>query len=414
MAEKKNPFRVDEFRGMNNIKQAEGTFEEPRIVLNADVTEEGRIVKRDGYTKLFSLTDAHSLWAGNNAMLCVDNGTLYRIQQGNKVSLCTVNGPKSLMSYADVDDLVYMSNYYWHGIFDPADNSISDWGIDLPEQPVITSTTGSLPAGTYHVCFTISDGVTISGNGPIAQIILSSGNSGISISNRPVNGIVWVTDPDGGIFHPVGEYDTILSTPGVEPMPSFLCGPPPYMRYLTYAFGRIWGTRDSILYYSESFHLDWFKQSMNRFDFHDTITLIAMVPTGLFVGCATKTQFLKGTNPKEMQIIDAGPGAVPNTLQYCDDLGELGDIISPPEKTHVDVPVWVGHNGIVAGNQAGRLFSLSERKVKFAPGSEGASLFRKKNGRFQFLTSFKAGSEGSGFGISDDATCEVIRNGTLI
>lgn len=414
MAEKKNPFHVAGFRGMNNIKAAEGDFEEPRIILNADVTEEGRIVKRDGYIKSLSMTDAHSLWAGGNAMLCADNGKLYRIQQGAKVELCSVSGPKDHLSYTDVGSLVYISNYYWHGILDPSDNSISDWGMDLPEQPVVSSTTGSLPAGTYQVCFTLSDGETISGNGPIAGIILSSDNSGISISNRPSSGIVWVTDPNGDIFHPVGEQDSITAPPGVEPLPSFLCGPPPYMRYLTYAFGRMWGARDSVLFYSESFHLDWFKQGMNRFDFYDDITMIAKVPTGLFVGCRNKTLFLKGTNPKEMQMVDAGPGAVPGTLQYCNDLGELGDIISPPEKTHVNVPVWVGQNGIVAGNQAGRLYSLSERKVKFAPGEEGASLFRKKDGRFQFLTGFKSGSEGSGFGISDDATCEVIRNGTLI
>ncbi len=415
MAEKKeNPFRIEEFRGMNNIKLAEGSFKEPRIILNADVTEEGRIIKRDGQTKVINLPGAHSLWAEKLAMLCAAPGKLYRIQHGEAVEICTISGPKSPMSYIEVGDLVYISNLYWNGIFDPSDNSISDWGIPLPEQPVLTSITGNLPAGIYNVCLTNRVDKNISGNSPIARIILPSGNSGINISNRPANGIAWITDPDGSIFHLTGETDNIIVAPGVEPLPSFLCSPPLYMENLCFAFGRIWGSVGKNLYHSKSFHLDWFALSSDLIDFSENISLIAKVKTGLFIGCDNYTKFLKGTVPKEMEIIDAGPGAIKGTLSYCDDLGELGDTISPPEKTHVSVPVWVSKNGIVAGNQAGRLFSLSQRKVKFVPGNEGASLFRKKDGKFQFLTSFQSGSEGSGFGMSDSATCEVIRNGTMI
>jgi hypothetical protein len=414
MAEKENPFRIDEFRGMNNIKLAEGSFKEPRIVLNADVTEEGRVIKRDGQTKVIDLPGAHSIWADKLAMMCAAPGKLYRIQHGNAVEICSISGPKSPMSYVDVGDLIYASNLYWNGIFDPSDNSIGAWGIPLPEQVVLTGISGNLPAGTYNVCLTNRVGKNISGNGPVSQIILSSGNSGINISNRPANGVTWVTDPDGSVFHLAGETDNIIAPPGMEPLPSFLCSPPLNMENLCLAFGRMWGSVAKNLYYSEGLHFDWFKLSSNLIDFSENIRLIARVKTGLFIGCDNYTKFLKGTVPKEMEVKDAGPGVCKGTVKYCDDLGELGDTISPPEKTHVSVPVWLAKNGFVAGNEAGRLFSLSQRKVKFVPGNEGASLFRKKDGKFQFLTSFKSGSEGSGFGMSDSATCEVIRNGTLI
>jgi hypothetical protein len=186
------------------------------------------------------------------------------------------------------------------------------------------------------------------------------------------------------------------------------------MENIIHAFGRMWGSKGNILYYSEALHVDLYRLGQSRFKFATDITLIAKVKTGLFVGCKDRTKFYSGTKPDQMQELDVGAGAIPGTLVYCNNIIELGDTISPPEKKHNSVPVWVSEEGIVAGNPAGRLFSLSQQKVKFAPGVEGASLYRKKDGRFQFLTSFKQGSEGSGLGFSDTVTAEVMRNGVVI
>ncbi len=41
-------------------------------------------------------------------------------------------------------------------------------------------------------------------------------------------------------------------------------------------------------------------------------------------------------------------------------------------------------------------------------------MHRMKNGEFQYLTSFKQGSPGSGFGMADSVTAEVIRNGRVL
>jgi hypothetical protein len=115
-----------------------------------------------------------------------------------------------------------------------------------------------------------------------------------------------------------------------------------------------------------------------------------------------------------MKQIQAGKGAVPGTLVYCNNVPELGDILSPAERIHVSVPIWLSQEGIVIGNVSGRLFNLTQQKVKFAPGVKGASVHRMKNGEFQYLTSFKQGSPGSGFGLADTVTAEVIRNGRVL
>lgn len=409
-----------DFLGMNNIKTEEGLFKdskiEPRIILNADVTVKGRLVKRSGATKLLSLTSPYSLWSGTEAMLCASAGKLYRISQGQAVEICDISGPKADLFYSEIGDKVYISSSYWNTVFTPSDNSVSDWGLALPEQPTVSCVaSGSLSIGVYQICFTRFNGKEISGNGAIALVRLTS-KGGIYVSNRDSDLLIWMTDPNGSKFFLVGQMIDMItgSAQSSEPLPSFLCSPPPYMEHITYAFGRVWGSVGSILYYSEPFHPEWFRSQLNRFEFDQDITLVAQVSTGLFIGCEDNTYFLGGTEPRQMKQLLAGKGAVPGTLVYCNNLPELGDVLSPPERIHVGVPIWLSQEGIVIGNSSGKLFNLTQQKVKFAPGVKGAAVHRIKNGEFQYLTSFKQGSPGSGFGMADSATAEVVRNGRVL
>lgn len=414
-----DPIKINAFTGMNNLESAGELFVKkgvarPRIILNADVTPTGRLSKRDGRTQVISLTNPHSLWAGAHAMLCVSEGALYNITGEVATNVGAVTDTDSPpMSYAEVGDLIYFSNKYGNGIFYPRTGQVLTWGIELPNGPMLSSTSGNLEAGIYHVCLTAESGGEISGNGPIAEITLSS-EGGIAISNRASGTMVWCTDPNGDTFFRVGKLDKIVRITNVEPLPSLFCYPPPYVQYLTHAFGRMWGMVGNKLYYSEPFKWAWWKLGTAFFEFATTGTMIAKTKTGLFIGCEDRTHCLLGTKPEEMQVLDVGSGAIPGTLAYCNNIIELGDTISPPEKKHESVPVWVSEEGIVAGNPVGRLFSLSQGKVKFSPGAKGASLYRQKNGDFQFLTSFPKGGVQDGVGMIDEATVEVIRNGVVI
>ena len=73
------------------------------------------------------------------------------------------------------------------------------------------------------------------------------------------------------------------------------------MEYITYAFGRVWGSVEKVLYYSEPFHPEWFRSALNKFEFDQNIILIAQVPTGLFIGCEDITYFLAGNEPQQMK-----------------------------------------------------------------------------------------------------------------
>jgi hypothetical protein len=402
------------FSGANNVAGrllSQKSVLEPRVILNADVGLDGSLTIRKGKTLFLSLPRVHSLWAGNTCMLCVANGTLYRIVQGNAVEIGAVAGAQYPLSYVDADDKVYISNPYWQSVFNPADNTLSSWGVPLPPAPMLLNGAGSLAAGNYHVCMTNVVNGELSGNGGITSIHITSG--GIDILNRPANALVWITDANEGIFYYVGAQNNIATLPTVEPLPSFLCSPPPFLENLCYAFGRIWGSSGSNLYYSQPFKLGWFRINTNKYYFDDYITMIAKVPTGLFIGMRDRTKFLAGTIPEQMQQMDAGAGSIKGTLSYCNNMPELGWTLGTPEKDFVDVPVWLTSEGVVVGSPNGHFFNITKNKLKIGVPREGASLYRNLNGIIQYMTSFKIGEVGSATGLRDEETEKAFKLGMI-
>jgi len=408
---------INAFSGMNNVKRNENFFSaegvaEPKIILNADVGITQSLIARDGQIKILALTKAHSLWSGLSCTLFVDNGTLYRFTPPTKVSVSALDDKGASFDYVEAEDKVYFSNQYCKGVFNPTTNTISDWGILPPPGPMLLTGSGSLPPGVYNVAMTSSNGDEISGTGPITSIELAE-TGGIQILNRPSGSEVWCTDANEFIFYRIGAASKIVSIPTVEPCPSLMCSPPPFLSNLCYAFGRIWGSSGKTVYYSQPFKFGWFRLSANRFEFDSEVTVIAKVPTGIFVGMKDKTRFLSGTEPEKMQQSDAGAGSVSGTLAYCNNLPEMGDILGSPEKGYVDVPVWRTTEGIVAGNASGRLFNLTKNKLVFGIPERGASLYRNLGGAIQFLTSAKVGTGGSGAGFFDADTIAALKSGAF-
>jgi len=409
---------ISGFSGMNNVKRDENFYSEegiaePRIILNADVDITQSIVSRPGTTRVTTISSPHSLWAGLSCMLCVAGGSLYRISNDVAVSIGVIGDRNTPVSYVEIEGKVYFSNQYCQGVFNPVTNTISDWGVLPPGGPMLLTGSGGLIPGIYNVAMTNVVGDQISGTGPITSIELTA-EGGIQVINRPSGAIVWCTDANEFIFYRIGAVNQITSIPTVEPCPSLLCSPPPFLSNLCYAFGRVWGSSGKTLYYSQAFKFGWFRISANRFEFESDVTMIAKVPSGLFIGMKDKTRFLEGTEPEKMQQSDAGAGSVQGTLAYCNNVPYLADVLGTAEKGYVDVPIWVTTEGIVVGNANGRLFNLTKNKLKFGTPETGASLYRNQNGVFQFLSSFRQGATGSGAGFSDEATCEVFRNGTLV
>ena len=382
----------------------------PRILLNADVTAEEKLKRRSGYSLLMSLPNAHSVWGNRKALMAAAEGRLYRFYpDGTKVNLTALSGPpEEKLYYATVDDKIYVSSRHWMGIFDPDTNAVSSWGIPLPTQPALAIVSGgSLVIGRYQVCFTNVVNGIVGGNGMIAEIDIVSEGCSISMLNRPADSLVWVTDPDGYTFYKSiegGSGGLITAVNSMEPLPTFLCGPPSPMRFVRLAFGRIWGAIENRLVYSEPYRYDLFK-STNVFPYADEIQMVAVVTGGVFVGFDDRAIFLAGTEPQGMQEATVGAGVKRNVLAYCNNVPDMGN----------NIPVWLSKDGLVAGSHSGQAVLITDKRIQFPAGSEGAAGVRIVNGMEQYLASYKQERpQGSGVGFGDSATCEVVRNGKVL
>lgn len=406
------PIKIRNFAGMNNIvsdggltSHEDGSFTaNPRVILNSDVTPEGRLRKRGGITAFIPLPNPYSLWSNRRVMLCASEGYLYRVfPDRSYLKICSIIGTMDdKLYYTTVEDKIYISSRRWTGIFDPMSNNISSWGIELPVMPELIPSTGSLPPGTYHVCYTRVVNGQISGNGPVASLVVNQG--GIKLFNRPADCIAWVTEADEYIFYPASS-DEISSIDNSEPLTTFGCYPPNPMRFIRLAFGRLWGVVDEGVVYSEEFRYDLFKET-NIFRFVDEAKMLAFTAGGFYVGFENQTLFYAGDSPSKMREIYVGNGVSKDTVAYCNNIPKLGN----------GVPVWMGVDGVMAGSPDGQLINVTKDVVSIMAGKDGAAIARSVNGSLQYMATFmqQERPKGSSMGIGDSATCEVIRQGAVI
>lgn len=397
--------RVDNFRGMNDVTTKSKSMDEPDIILNAHVMTDGALEKREGCEKITDLPGAHSLWTDKaGTVLCMAEGCLYRIRDREASLIVDTGQPDAQTGYLALSGHIYVSNAYFTGMYDPAAGTIEPWGVPLPAAPVVVPVSGGLPAGTYHLCFTVpGPHGRPSGNGNLTSIVLPE-NGGISISNLPTGGSVWMTDPNGSQLYFAGTGSVITELPdSPEPLPTMWGSPPLPMSCLCYAHGRVFGARGSRVYYSEPFQPELFRLKDAFLEMNDLVGMIAKTAGGLYVGCRKKTFFFSGKNPIEMFQMPVGEGVVPGSLCYASSLSNLGR----------NVPVWLGPGGVFAGTSDGQVVNLVKERVKVDPEQDrGASIYRVKDGQTRMLFSYK--QKGQNIGIGDNATCEVIRNGSVI
>jgi hypothetical protein len=399
------------FKGMDNIREFAIDLAAPRVILNAAVKPDGKIKKRQGYTKLLSLTAGHSLGVVTPFMLLADGTTLYSSNGITKTALGSIGLPQEPLSYTEVNELVYMSNSVWNGILDLRTNTLRDWGISIPEQPVLSLVAGNLPPGKYSVCTTNFVGGRISGNSSIAEITLVA-EGGISVSNLPSGGAVWLTEPYGTDLLFGGFLGTVVAMPSqTDLLPSLWCQPPPKLENIALGHGRMWGSVKEFLYYSFPLSYELFRVASDFFYFPSPVTMVAPVSGGIFIGFEKETVFMSGKKVSEMFPIKVGDGVVPGSLAYADNFGNYkNNSISMLGNLDYAIPVWMGRFGIFAGMHNGSMIELTSRRLRYDVGKKAAALFRMSEGQPQYLVGTAPGNT---IGFGDSVTCEVIRNGRV-
>ena len=317
---------ISRFVGMDNVTGG-GLGQnglQPGLIVNAIVDDNG-IHKREGFFLHIALPYSHSLSNGLAVTLCAGGSpqALYEVdlEESSTSLLQTIPGSREILSYIEIGDLIFISNSQWCGVYE--DGSIRKWGLIIDE----------------------------------------------------LNERTWIRESNGSRYYmadPQGDVTTTLKPH------DFVHAPNP-MKWITHAFGRIWGVIGNRVVYSDEMSPEWFNDAENFIEFQSEPQMIARSKAGLFIGLADQTVFLSGTNPEDMSYHQQAVkpfGAVPNTLQYTGGFKNLG----------FDTPVWIDPQGkAVAGLADGSIADITGGQVRFDVSAGVGSLFRMYKGKPQYL-----------------------------
>ena len=241
---KDKPKVLSRFLGLNNVldpmvgdMDADGkprTWEWQQQADNVNLTNAGKYVRRDGFkpflsganvTAAFSTVDFQRLYL-------IDSGTLGEIQEDGTAGMLHegLTGPAY---WAEVNQVVYLSSSEKLEV--RRDGTVRPWGVPTPVGGALAPASGSLPAGTYQVCFThADDNGREGGSSPSLSIEVADG--GIALTDIPtIPGYYtccYLTD-GGAIFYRAATYPWVVKSATLSALPegpeltTELLNPPP-------------------------------------------------------------------------------------------------------------------------------------------------------------------------------------------
>ena len=427
IAKSTKPVTIYGLKGMHNLSATPAPLVDrsgkatPHFVVNADVMDSGVAKRATGYTLAQSFDGLHSLAGeevGLSVMLGVLDGVLTRIEPDSAVLIPLAQvGPKSQMTYVEVNQKVYCASAYWRGVYNLLTGAMESWGLPVPDvAPDISLVPGNMPPGRYSICYTRFFGDLLSGNGPIRQIEFQGQTQGLQLNNLADDFMVWMTQVNGGplFLAEVNASDQITAVvPDFNPLKSFNIVPPPCFTHFTFVNGRFWGVSGRGLYHSEVNEygdFGWFSRKVDTF--LEELVLVASFNAGIYVSSRTSTWSLKGTEPDKMVMERVGGGAIPGTLTLAQIPAKLAGGAVPTqdfgELSMMPTPVWRSSTGWVVGTHGGHLTLITERRLKVSGRQQGSSLFRTQEGVPQIITSLWGAVQGL-----DEETKAIFADGKL-
>ena len=410
------------FKGLNNTGSPENTDQNYlKKALNVDIDKTGNISKRKGY---FQVLSAHvdTAWASEDGLRC------YAVVQDQLVSLSNSyafhilrdNIDTEEMSFEEVDGITYYTSTKYNGIIF---NDVNyPWGLEQNRYaPTLSITTGGLPAGTYLVSYTHINSLGIESGTSISSVITVPTNSGISldIPTNPnisiLSANIYCSTPDGTILYysgnkPLGSTYVISTISNlVNPLRTFNLDSPPFGHIVKYWKGRLYVASDNVLWYSEPFQYNHFKQDSNYIEFSERIRGIMPVEDGIWVA-ADSLYYMSGESPdnlkrslkEHIKMVEGTDSKVSGSYIHMDNMpiGYKWLITS-------DLGIFILFNQGIAIN-------LTSQNVELESADSGSSVFLRANGLNQYLSLLKTNQNPNNSVVGDLVETSVVRNGITI
>lgn len=379
--------RRPEFK-MKGAREDRGDF--LRSAVNTDISAEGTVKRRSGYVRRLVGADCHSFWSNGANTFMVDGTALLKVtglpDNATTAQIRNDLTPGRPMSFVSAPDSIYYSNGQVIGRLTPSPAAVNTPPLRTP--PSATAIGGSLPPGTYGLCFTHLDD-TGRESGSTAPIYITLENpGGIRVAQLPtvfpagaVATIVYMTSANDQILMRAVRTVSTPSTIDIAVQPALgarcvtlLMRSMPPGDIVRYHDARLLVATGPTLFFSEPFMGGLHNPMRSYIRFAADITVMEPTSGGLWV-CADQTYWLPG---------DVGSTELETKLPYGAVRGSSGAV---PNSTDV---YWMSPRGIVVGGADGTAENRQESRVAVAAARFSAGMFREVDGRKQIAQSLFA------------------------
>jgi hypothetical protein len=390
-----------------------------RKAQDVDISNDGVVGRRDGFTMFAPLAGAHSVWSEESIdfALVAARANLYRLSQSATLTSIAAN-----LSGADVHYCMTPNGAYWSdgavsGGVDPLGDTFP-WGVETPRAVTVSEVAGSLAAGTYAVTATYAS-ARGEGGAPRSRFITLDAPGGIQVAVSAAidSGVdearVYITTTNGQELQfaascAPGASVVIGNTPRGRALRTQYLTPLPPLRYPMLAKGRLFGAVDRFLMWSEPLYYGLTNPTKNYAAFRgQTITMLAFSDEPgfcVYIGTDRYTYRYAGeTLESAMPNIIAHCGVVPGSMARVapDALGLQG--------VNAWVPAWVDARGVPWAGLAGGAQQLHD-KFAYPQLSKAAAAFDQRDGNSRWIVSGR-GSAPSKLAFGDYVTAKVIDAG---
>lgn len=382
------------FKGMNNRAEDHalptGNDEDSRaMVRNAvdvDFTNAGKIQRRKGSTKRYTGLNIKYGFSCSQGQFIVDGTTLKKVNSSwVATDIATGIFGDTFAHYEHNGELFFSDSLIGKKIL----NGVAqNWGMDNPDVPVISTSSGIFGAGVYLCCLTFYDAIGNESGASDIVSITAGENSSIIFSALPVSSDsqvigtrLYMTTPNGNVFYQCGDvvngtlsHTVSLPYDGGKILETLFMTKPPAGQIIREYNGRLLIAKGPLLYITEDYSTDLVSQlSKSVFQFSADITVIEPVVDGVWI-VADKTFFFAGSGPENFQqIAKREYGATLGTGQRLDD------------KT----VSWFSARGLIMAGNGGEIENKQEDTVAPDYSNAGAMLIREEDGMKQAITSLK-------------------------
>lgn len=427
MADHPSTVLLKTIKGIDNIHDAESTdFAYLKKALNIDITNNGGIIKRQGYA-LKDSGNYTTIWASENGLGCygIKDGDLVEILNtttGYSTTVLKAGLGRFKYSFEEVDDTIFFNSINYNGII--KNKEVKEWGIAINTQiPTLTETVGSLEEGIYQVSVTYVNSLGIESGTIRAGSITVSNNSGISVKvNNPipsnseiVYARVYCSTQNGNTLYYSGT-TTLNSTYIISdtfnlssPLITFNLDRPPLGSIIKYYKGRIYIASNNVLYFTEPnmyYHINF---SSNYIEFPDEIKEIMPVEDGIYIG-SDKLYYLSGNSPEDFK----------NTIKENIKIVKGSAVKFSGSFLNIDnIPIgykWLVTSdlGIFVLTNQGLVINTTAKTFSPVRSDYASSIFLQQRGMNNYLSILKDNEKENNSVIGDLVETTIIRNGLTL